>query len=128
MFSTLFNSISFPLLAFVFFIFVFVVYCSNKKYNTYSNKTYRVLLFFTFTTALTLFFDFFGTDGVPIFDGTQSIFARLYILSTMLWASTYSYYLMINFVFTDQETKKLKRLKYILYGFNILLFIWSCYL
>ena len=128
MFSRLFDSISFPLLAFVFFLFVTIMYYSNKRYNSYANKTYRVLLFLTFTTSLTLFFDFFGTDGVPGFDGLQAIFARLYILSTMLWASTYSYYLIINFMLKDADVKKLKLIKYLLYGFNILLFIWSCFL
>ena len=128
MFSRLFDSISFPLLAFVFFIFVTIMYYSNKRYNSYANKTYRVLLFLTFTTSLTLFFDFFGTDGVPGFDGLHAIFARLYILSTMLWASTYSYYLIINFMLKDANVKKLKLIKYLLYGFNILLFIWSCFL
>ena len=96
MFSKLFDSISFPLIAFIFFIFVSLMYFVNKKYNSYANKTYRVLLFFTLTTSLTLFFDFFGTDGVPVFKGLEPIFARLYILSTMLWASTYSYYLIIK--------------------------------
>ena len=126
MFSKLFDSISYPLDAFVFFIFVSIMYLINKKYNSYSNKTYRVLLLFTLLTSLSLFFDFFGTDGVPGFKGLETIFARSYILFTMLWASTYSYYLIINF-FMEEDVKKYRILKIVLYGFNILLFIWSCF-
>ncbi len=128
MFSRLFDSISFPLIAFIFFIFVSLMYFVNKKYNSYANKTYRVLLFFTLTTSLTLFFDFFGTDGVPVFKGLEPIFARLYILSTMLWASTYSYYLIIKLFIKEENKKTYRLLKIIVYGFNILLFIWSCFL
>ena len=128
MFSRLFDSISFPLVAFIFFIFVMIMYFSNKRYSSYANKTYRVLLFLTVTTSLTLFFDFFGTDGVPGFKGLQEIFARGYILSTMLWAATYSYYLIISLFVKEQTVKKLRMIKYILYGLNILLFIWSCFL
>ena len=126
MFSKLFDSISYPLDAFVFFIFVSIMYLINKKYNSYSNKTYRILLVLTLTTSLTLFFDFFGTDGVPGFKGLETIFARGYILSTMLWAATYSYYLIITF-FMEEDVKKYRILKLIIYGFNILLFTWSCF-
>lgn len=128
MFSRLFDSISYPLVAFVFFVFVAGIYYSNKRFNSYLNKTYRALLILTFTTSLFLFFDFFGTDGVVGFKGLESIFARLYILSTMLWSSTYSYYLIIGVFLKEQTIKKLRNIKYILYGFNILLFIWSCFL
>lgn len=127
MFSKLFDSISYPLDAFVFFIFILIMYFINKRYNSYTNKTYRVLLVLTITTTLALFFDFFGTDGVPGFKGLETIFARAYILSTMLWASTYSYYLIINF-FMKEDVKKYRILKIVLYGFNILLFIWSCFM
>jgi hypothetical protein len=128
MFSKLFDSISYPLDAFVFFIFVSIMYLINKKYNSYSNKTYRILLVLTLTTSLTLFFDFFGTDGVPGFKGLETIFARGYILSTMLWAATYSYYLIISFMIKEVTKSKLRTLKIIVYSFNIVLFIVSCFL
>ncbi len=128
MFSRLFDSISYPLVAFVFFMYILFMYYSNKRYNTYSNKIYRVLLFFTITTTLTLFFDFFGTDGVVGFKGLEGIFARAYILSTMLWASTYSYYLIVTFMLNNPTQKQLRTIKIILYTFNILLFLVSCFL
>ena len=128
MFSRLFDSISFPLIAFMFFIYVTYIYFSNKRYNSYANKTYRVLLILTITTTLSLFFDFFGTDGIVGFKGLQWLFARAYILSTMLWAATYSYYLLISFMIKDVTPKKLRTIKIIIYSFNIILFIVSCFL
>ncbi len=128
MFSKLFDSISFPLIAFLFFIYVTYIYFSNKRYNSYSNKTYRVLLILTITTSLSLFFDFFGTDGIVGFKGLQWLFARAYLLSTMFWAETYSYYLIISFMIKEVTKSKLRTLKIIVYSFNIVLFIVSCFL
>ena len=127
MFSKLFDSISYPLDAFVFFIFVTTMYFLNKRHNSNANRTYRVLLLFTLLASLTLFFDFLGTDGVPGFKGLENIFARLYILFTMLWSATFSFYLLLGF-FNENDSKKIKTVKIIIYSVNILLFIWSCFL
>ena len=125
MFSKLFESISYPLIAFIFFIFIVFIYLINKRYNSYSNKAYRVLLIITFIASFAIFFFDLARAQVSIFKGLDNIFARIYTISFLLWASTYSYYLIITIMLKDVSLKKLRITKAIVYSITLILIIYS---
>ena len=127
MFSRLFESISYPLISFVFFIFIVFMYLINKRYNSYSNRIYRVLLILTFITSITTFVFDFSRDDISIFKDYDIFFARLYTTCMLFWATTYSYYLIINTLLKDASKKKHVIAALIAYGITLILFIWTCF-
>lgn len=126
MFSRLFESVCYPLLAFGFFVFIVFMYLNNKRYNSYANKTYRFLLILTFITSIGVFLFDFARADISIFKDLDMIFARIYTSSFLLWAATYSYYLVITTLLKDTSKKNLKLAKILIYGFTFILFIWAC--
>lgn len=125
MYSKLFESISYPLVAFFFFMFIVFIYMINSKYNSYSNKAYRLLLIITFISSIAIFMFDLAKAEVSIFKGLDFVFARIYTTCYILWASTYSYYLLITLIFKNISTKKIRITQAIIAGITLILIIWT---
>lgn len=115
MFGKTFISIGYPVVGFIFLIFVTIIYFVNKRFNSYANKTFRALLLFTYLASVLLLITMVGASK---FSATTiiTITAKLYVFAIAMWVATMVLYILICLYLRGSSQKTIRTFKLIIYG------------